>query len=94
MEQQIQLPGVKIEYPKPTYEQLEIKNAFISRKSNRRRAALKQIADAHLLLKYKLERLQRDYNSLSDEYDKLFYEFNELESENLTSNSKPFWKFW
>lgn len=87
-------PEARAEYPKPTYEQLETKLGFVARKSNRRRAALRQIADSHLLLKYRHEALIRDYDHLVESFESLQEEFGEMENELESAQSKPWYKFW
>ncbi len=94
MEQNETSLPARIEYPKPSYEQLETKLGFIARKSNRRRAALRQAHDAHLVLKYHYSKLYEDYNNLRNEYADLEAEYEDAENELENTVYKPWYKFW
>ena len=94
MEQNETQAEVRKEYPKPTYEQLEAKLGFISRKSNRRRAALKQSHDVILVMKYHHKALQNDYTHLVNQYNAAMEEIKELENDLEAKEDRPWYKFW
>lgn len=93
MEQNAETPAARIEYPKPSYEQLETKLGFVARKSNRRRAALRQVADAFIVQKYHLNALTNDYNDLLGQYNEALAEISDLENELETKADKPWYRF-